>query len=414
MSKRSAEFIRELMASLTNHWTFLPVVFVFAGIRELSPVGLITWCLIGFLPALLYLIREVVQSTLLQLCFFPILFGILVLLPLEPDIVKGCFYFFAFIYIMLSLLMTMKKNSHTKILPPFFAMGINLFTALFIFPHLEIYYYPFVLFLGMIITFITFFLAFYVDQYLIFITRNEETSNSLPKDKIFRSGMELSFYYLGIGAVILFLISSFALSDEFLGRFWGNVKNAFRKVIKYLLSLIKQKDRNTHVSDGAESFQTNFPPMEQHQSLFWQIMEVLLFALVVIILVAVLLYLLYKIFRFLKRFLPEKRIYEAEEEVENLDMHETIVPKRKTLWDAEEEGNRSIRQKIRRIYKQKARFTGWKTEDLAQSTAREVALELQNPVLSVIYEKARYTEEPCDKEDLKRLQDSFKARKKES
>ena len=412
MSKRSITLFREFMAATTNHWTFLPVVFVFAGIFEISPIGLFTWCLIGILPVLLYVAREIIQSFILQVCFLPIVFGLMFFLPVEQDVLKGVLFFIAFVYIMLSVFMSIRQTHFSKILPPFIAMGIHVITNLIIFPRMEFYRYPFILYLSMIITFISFFFAFYVDQYLIFVGRNEETSNSMPRDKIFNSGMRLSLYYLGIGTVILFFISSFAISDEFIHEFWRKLKGKLREAIKYLISLLSKQERDTHLSDGADSLHMNFPDIEQKPpSLFWQIMEIFLFALVILLLVAVFLYLLYKIYLFIRRLIPQKIAYEAEEEVESIDKHEALSPKKKVMLDEEDDGLQSIRLKIRKLYRRKALSSGLTNEVLIFSTAREVADELHNPVLPAIYEKARYSQEPCDKEDLKRLQESFRNHK---
>ena len=148
-------------------------------------------------------------------------------------------------------------------------------------------------------------------------------------------------------------------------------------------------------------------------SLFWRIMEVLLFVLVVLILLALVAYLAFLIIRFILRRLSVKRIgYEVEEEVEAIDIHESLGPKKlQEAMKNEKEGYLSPRQRIRRIYKRSAMDSEHTGQELPFMTARELALEERTPLLSAIYEKARYSLLPCDKEDVKKLQAALRKKK---
>ena len=42
--------------------------------------------------------------------------------------------------------------------------------------------------------------------------------------------------------------------------------------------------------------------------------------------------------------------------------------------------------------------------ELNRMTAREVAMEEKNPEIATVYEKARYSELPCTKEDVTQMQ----------
>ena len=409
MSKRSVMLLREFMTSQANHWIFLPLVLVFASVGNLSAPALLGWIIVSFFPLLLFVLREIVQSTILQLCCFPIFLGIITVLPIELDIIKGIYFFFSMVYILLSLFMTLRNNHMTKILPPFFSLGINFFTAVFLFPNKEIYHYPFILFVSMIFSVVFFFFAFYVDQYLIFVFRNEETSNSMPRDKILDSGMRLSGMYLGIGAIVLFIISAFALSDEFIHDFWRKVKMHLRNLIRYLLGLMKnQNSDGVMLSDKTGGMGLKLPEVaDQAPSLFEKIMELLIFILAVLVLFAFLITIFLKIIKLLQRLFPKKSVILPDEEVENIDKHENIGRKKKVYRDEEDDPNLSIKLHIRKIYKKKALATEKSREELTFSTAREVGLLTKNPTLSCIYEKARYSNLACEKEDLKKLQKSF-------
>lgn len=413
MTQKRILMIREFLAATTNHWTFFPIVFLFAAISEMSGMALLGWILAGLAPFFLSFLRNYMQSILLQIMCYPIFMGILTLIPIEPEILKGIYFFFVTIYLLLSLFQTItNKGQMTKILPPFFTIGINLFAALIIFPHREVYHYPFFLLLGMVITAVSFFLAFYVDQYLLFVTKNEETSSSMPKQKIFRSGILYSFYYLGVGAGILLLISSFGISDEFLNGFWGKVKQAFRKFIQFLVNLFTKGERKVPISDGMHDPIAGTPDLTPAKtSLFWKLMEILLFFAVVMLILFVIAFLIFKFLRLLARLRPRKTLVEAEEEVEEIDVHENIGAKRKFFFDWEEdESLLSPRQRIRRIFRKRAQALERPHEELPYLTPGDVAEAEDNPLLASLYEKARYSQLPCEKEDVKALMRSLRSR----
>lgn len=409
MSQRKITLAREFMAVMTNHWTFFPFVFVYAAVSELSGMAFLGWILAGFAPLFLALIRNTTQSILLQLCCYPIFMGVLAVLPIEPEMLKGIYFFFTTIYLLFSIYKTLTgKSGLTKILPPFVAMGIHFVCAFVIFPNMEIYHYPYFLLVGLILTGLFFFFAFYIDQYLSFVIKNEETSSSMPKSKIFCSGMKLSLAYLGLGSLFLFFVSVFGISDEFLHGFWGRVKELIRKFISFLASLFKPGDSDIHFYDGMGD-PSQFPPaVEGSTSLLWRILEVLLFYLVILILLAFFAYILYKIIVFFLQRLPQKELYEAEEEVEDLDIHESLDGKQSPfLTDSEKEGFLSPRQRIRRIFKQRAQRSNFLPGQLPFLTARDVASSQRNPALSHYYEKARYSPFEIEKEDVKALMKSF-------
>ena len=415
MSQKSITLVKEFMAVTTNHWTFFPIVFLIAAVSELSGMALLGWVFTGFVPFFLAFLRVNTRSVLLQILCYPISMGILTLFPIEPEILKGIYFFFITIYILLSVFQTITRSDKpTKIIPPFIFIGIHLFSALIIFPHREIYHYPFLLLMGMLIAGITFFLAFYMEQYLLFVTKNEGTSSSMPKQKIFRSGLMNSLYYLGIGTVLLLLISSFGISDYFLHAFWDKIKKGIRKLIHYISGLFSHDQDPAHLSDGLENAMNSQPDFQPGAtSLFWRIMEVLLFVLVVLILLALAAYLAYLIIRFILRHLSVKRIgYEVEEEVENLDIHESLGHKKTNPEEKpEKEGYLSPRQRIRRIYKRRALDSDHTGQELPFMTARELAEEDRTPLLAAIYEKARYSLLPCEKEDVKKLQSALRRKK---
>lgn len=408
MSKRSIMFIREFMATTTNHWTFLPVVYAFAALKGMTMIDLLGWSLVGVLPSILFLVREYVQSILLQLCFFPIYMGILVLLPVQTDVLKGIYLFMVMVYILLSAFMSIKRDHVTKILPPFIALGIGFALALFVFPNMQIYQFPFVLLLSTVIAVLFFFLAFYLDQYLIFIIRNEETSSSMPKSKIFRSGMILSGYYLGIGAVLLFVISSFAISEEFIGSFWIRIKGILREGIRWLLNLFGKAEHDSQIQDGGEGMPWKFEEVpHQAPSLFWKVLEILLFVIVAIIIAYAVIWFILTILRLLYRIWPRRVQYEAEEEVESIDLHETLSHKTHFFQETYDERDMSIRQRIRKIFKKRAIRSHVERERLPYHTAREITVE-EYPLLADLYEKARYSNLDCRKEELSALQQSLR------
>lgn len=408
MRQRKITVLREFLATQANHWIFLPLLMILTENVHPSAWCLLGWVMVGFLPILLFTCREIIQSTLLQFFLVVIYAGIVFFLPMEPEITKGICGFFVMAYMMQSLFKVIKKEEKlTHAFPPFVPLAINfVLCAIALFTTGESA--SFFMHLSAILSVMCSILAFYLDRYLHFTNANEGTSSNMPKGKIFRSGMQANLKFLGAISALLFLIASFAISDEFFRKIYLWNRNGLKKILQWIASLFTRTKRDTHILDGMNSatFDVTAVPAGQTSALA-HVLEVLFFAAVVV-------FLINRLGHLVNAFQKKKRSQEAEEETESLDLHESLTPKAEAGFQEEEDdGWLSPTQRIRRLYRRRALASNFERRSLYYLTAREFSLQENNLMLSEIYEKARYSPESCDKEDLKKMQLACRRKKSE-
>ncbi len=395
--------LREFLATQANHWAFFPIIILFSDAPKPSAFNLLCWFFLGFMPFLLFFAREFVQSLLLQIVLFPICAGILYLMPIDPPFLKASYLFFSAAYLMASLLKMIKRDDHaTRIFPFFVPLGINLVLGIIV-AFVHSFHFSFFMHFAAILSITCSLMANYVSSYLIYVRRNEETASNMPKAKIFHSGAKSAFMYVALLIVPLIFIASFSVSDDFFQiiRYW------FRSMMKAIFSKINATpdERNTHLQDGPATDPTQMPTLPNGQpSFFWRVLEVIVFAIVILLIVYALGTIILKIIHALSSLHRTKILIEAEEETEDLDLHEELKEHNSYKEQEENESLLSPRQRIRRMYRRKALSTQKEIYELNRMTAREVAMEEKNPEIATVYEKARYSELPCTKEDVTQMQ----------
>ena len=416
MSKVGIATLRECMVTQANHWAIFPALILFAGPQNVTGIVILAWVMLGFLPTLMFLARDVIQSFILQIALFPVMLGTLILLPIHPDILKAAMILIGVIYVVLSVFKTFKNDvTATKVFPPFVPLCINLVLSV-------IAYYTirtpitFTMHLSAIISITLSLLAYYVDRFFIFTVSNEKTSSNMPRSKMFQSGMLSAIKYLGVTSVIMIFIASFSVSDSFFGVIMKWINKGINWIATLLRKLFRVKERNTFLKDGADSEPlmrlSNEGPVT---SPFWRLLEMVVFGvLIAVLFVGIFLFAL-KIIKLFMRVQGKKIFTEAEETNELLDLHESIATKLPD-FDPEEEDDSflSPSQRIRRLYRRKALSTQREPELLYRMTAREFATEEKLPEIAGLYEKARYSLETCTKEDVKQMQLACRRKNSES
>ncbi|MBP5281104.1 MAG: hypothetical protein J6Z22_01250 [Lachnospiraceae bacterium] len=408
--------LRELLASQANHWAIFPALILFVESSYLSGTVIFAWVFLGFLPVCTFIARELVESFLLQVLMFPIFVGVLVLLPIEPLNLKAAMIFVGIVYTILSLWKSAKqRNAATHAFPPFVPLMINLVLCI-IAVYVSNARFTFLMHVSAIISIIMSLLTFYVDRFYIFTVSNEGTSSSMPRKKIFRSGFSSSVFYLGITSLVLLFIASFSVSDEFFRVVINFLQKSFGRMIRKFLDLFPHRDKVDMIKDGAEMEPFTMETLPDKETpFFMRILEVITFAFVVSVILLLIASLIYNLVKWLLGKKPVKKVEEAEEESEAIDLHESISSKAPRAY--EEEGDDSLlspAMKIRKLYRKRALASNFERERLFRMTAREFAADESLPEMPAIYEKARYSKETCTKEDLKEMQLACRRKKSES
>ena len=146
----------------------------------------------------------------------------------------------------------------------------------------------------------------------------------------------------------------------------------------------------------------------------WVVLEKIYIAVVYIATVVVIIWLLYTLIRFLYRKFHETIALFNEEPEEGMrDIREKCeVEKVKKTLQLSLPGFFGVKDRIRRIYKKEVWNSrlmlaeGGEPTLLARLTAKECGAKLEKPDLAEMYEKARYSQEDCTAEDVKKAKNA--------
>lgn len=275
--------------------------------------------------------------------------------------------------------------------------------------------------LSLIFVFVLYFIHYYVKEYLNFLIVNASSTGVLPEKEIFRSGIRLAGIYTVIGALILFFTSQLTWLKEFL----SFIKQIVYSIIRFIFSHFPQREAEAEMfvderQNGGNGFE--MLPEGGEPSIIWDILAVI----VLVGLAIVLLYSLYKaILRAIAYVKAAMNKSVRTHEKEMTDIHDDVREKcekarpKKKKQALDLFGFIDAKERIRRIYKKKAssykpvilseeeaktkkRFT---PEKLCYYTAKEMEREMQADAFSEIYEKARYSNEVCTGQDVKRMKE---------
>lgn len=412
MRRPKTILLREFFAAMTNHWTIFLFVLFFPEISSITGPELICWILLGTFPVVLFVARALVQSFLLMLASFVVYFGIISVFPMDSAYFKSYYQMTAIFYLAMSTIRFFRrKGNFSYPIHPVFPMAVNFIFAMIalVTTHTYVAFYGY---LSVVISSMTYFMAFYVDQYFHFTSINDETSSNMPEKKILITGMGAATKYLSILILPLTIIVSTTISDEFFHGILNKFNEIARIVLRFLFKVLFREKVNELASDGTESELTdNFFLTPSSPSIFWQILEKIIFALAILAVVFFLIRIGIKIFKFLFAAFKKHPYVVSEEEEEILDVREKIDLE-KVVSDDDGDQNDSITVRIRKLYRKKALASALSSSELYRTTAREFSAMEKNPDLADIYEKARYSTVSCTKEDLKQMQLAYRRKNK--
>lgn len=406
MNRDNIFSLREFFATQTNHWFFFVAVLIFYTERILLPGfgDVCAWILLGFIPSILQLVRKNSSRHLTVFFFHIAVVAAAAVLPLSTTGVRILYLVFAMGYVLLSLLRVLQNTEYpTRVVPPYLFLGLT-FLVPFILSFREnvLYYFPFCV--AMILQAGMFFLTFFMDKFFQFTSRNAETASSMPEKKIFSSGIRIAALYMLAVSGILFLVSLMTFPEEW----YRQLRLGLKKIVSNLIYLLfgwiflsgdtqLEQEYIDESSIGGQMISMSGEP-----SVFWMLLEKIFIILMFIGLITLFLNVFLRILRYLSRWNIRE---EAEEDApEEEDVRVKLSPRKMTPVTEKEEGWLSIRQRIRRLYKKKLLESTGDRSFLKSLTAREFSVEQNNPLLGEIYEKARYSNASCDRQDLKKMQ----------
>lgn len=401
----------DILATQMNHWTLFSIAAmasIMAGVAA-PPVALWSFC--GLVPVFFFFIRRYTNGFFTMALSHIICLALFFVLPFPNFTAKVMFCLYGIGLFINSFVIRLRTEERLDeaITPPA-AVGI-IAVSLFVLyyqerPGFDLYY------IAMAATyFICYYIRCYLQHYLYFMTVNANSTGYIPHKEIFASGIRLTALFSFFAVILLVLFSDIGWLSE-LARQLKNGIIWLREhgVFAWLASLFDKEYEPLANQENNVELSSGFMPLEPGEpGLFWVILEKAAMIIVPIAIVCLLCFALFQFIKMLKEIFRKKRLLDEETNGESIrDIRETYEIKKEKGTQKEFFAFLSPAERIRRIYKQRiwtkrATLSAKGNErSLHTYTARECGLLLSENELALVYEKARYSDAKCTRDDVKR------------
>lgn len=380
----------------------LTIVLTNGAVFSKNDFKLYAWALLGLIPFALYLVRNHAKSRgmLIGLHFVMALFAAII--PAGNPMIRILFMVVAVFYCMSSSFLCEERMQNQDIIcPPIFTV-IACSGCLMVLSQMNLEGWTYYYIIMMIILIYVYFVVYYLDNYVSFLKMNENSSGHIPRKNILVSGLKLLLGYLFIGLIILLATANSTWFHYIL----SPIKKVVVSLLRFLFSFVPEQDTEMEDMEVPEYLiELNETEMDVNRfaNLIYTILAIVVVSIVVIGVVIL-------IYKAITGFSHTEPVQET-----NYDVREKCEVVRKTKEEKKKWfASNSYEDRIRRIYKKKIRkskeLIGENLEEtsLGLYTARECANRLEKPMIAKIYEKARYSENGCKKEDLSAMKEACK------
>ena len=407
MKRNGIILLRELLVTQMNYWALFPVMLtllILSGVMQENAAQVLLWCLImSFLPFALYFLRQYLTSPAI---FMALHIGIVVFLHMVlggSGMIRFVSVGMGVVFIANSLYLRLRFDTYEdKALSPVGAVLIAGGCFFLLQYQGQAQWKGLVCFL-LIMVLCLYFLVYYIDKYLSFLSVNEGSAGHIPEREIFRSGMKLALGYTLLGALFLFLTADVTWLRA-VTELLKQVLVAFVSIIIYLFMSMDGNMEPRQIQ-GGQGGGPLFPNDASESYWLWNALTVIALLAIGIGLTAA----AYKGIRSAIRYLrgnwdSDFKEEKPHQETENTDKRERL----QTDGFRRRRGRLlpellSVNERVRRLYRKQALRLGTDSERLRRITARECAGELQMPVMGETYEKARYSGQECTAAELRRM-----------
>lgn len=420
MNRNAVKYLQEFVIIQMNHWVLFPLFLMpMAQFRNIGLSGepnIWFWTAMGFLPLCFYLLRKHLKHLgLVMLGHLAVMFVFISLANALVQSGRSVYLFFGVGYGVYSLYVRLNRSDVQDIDFPIFLMGGFFLISCFFTRYLgclswdSYYIFTLVFVIGL------YFMKSYLDNYLSFLLLNENSAGHIPEREMFASGSVLALLFTVGSMAILLLLSNLRWLQGILYL----LRVIFLAALRFLFSLFPLEMSETQ-PEQAQSGTITKKVQEQLEasepSLFWDI----LFGTITVILLC---FLLYRLFVVIKRFIlfVKSRIYQENDSPVRTVGYLSDIREKCTAKDLQRGfGLKKLsflqvlnpRERIRNLYKkhilQAKLADGSDNSAWELFTAREWGTILEEPDMPDIYEKARYSEEICTAEDVKRMKTALR------
>lgn len=401
----------DILATQMNHWTLFSITAMASIMDGVSVPPIALWLLYGIIPVFFFFIRRYTNSFVIMALSHILCLALFFSLPF-PNLAAQIFFclYGVGLFINSFVIRIRTEERLDEAISPPVAVGVIAVT-LFILHYqnrsgFDIYYIAMTA-----IYFICYYIRCYLQHYLYFMTVNTNSTGYIPHREIFVSGLRLTGLFSFFAAILLLLFSNIGLLSDLAGL----IKNGIiwlreHGLFAWIASLFEKTDPLVEQTSGVPSGNSGFMPLEPGEpALFWVVLEKAVMTIFPIAIVCLLCFALFQLLKIIKESFRKKRILNEEISGETVrDIRETYEIKKEKKTTKDFFAFLSPAEKIRRIYKQRIRTkrealtSRENSRPLHTYTARECGLLLSENELARVYEKARYSDAKCTRDDVKR------------
>ena len=402
----------DILATQMNHWTLFSIAAMASIIAGVTAPPVVLWLFCGLIPIFFFFIRRYTNGFFTMALSHTVCLVLFFFLPYPNLITKIMFCLYGIGLFINSFVIRLRtKERLDEAIPPPAAVGI-IAVPLFVLyyqehPGFDIYYIAMAA-----IYFICYYIRYYLQHYLYFMTVNANSTGYIPHKEIFASGIRLTGIFSFFAVILLVLFSDIG----WLSSLARQLKNGIiwlreHGVFAWLASLFdKEYEPMTNQGNNAEQLSSGFMPLELGEpGLFWVVLEKATLIIVPIVIACLLCFALFQFIKMIKEIFRKKRMIDEETSGKSIrDIRETYEIKKEKGAQKEFFAFLSPAERIRRIYKQRiwTKRAGLNAKGnvnpLHTYTARECGLLLSENELALVYEKARYSDAKCTRDDVKR------------
>lgn len=406
--------MKEFLTDLLNQICFYPLALtaatLFAALAPTKRPSMLLWMFCAVPVFALYYVRKRCRHLpVLLLAHIGVLL-LIYLLPAENNVNRSIRVLVGIGFIIYSLSLRFRTEDFASEAVPLPLFAGIAFVGLYL-QHYQgnrewdLYYR-----MSVILVFLLYAVILFLQSYEDFLAVNKLSTGKIPFQAIFRSGMYSTTLFVVISGIVLFIISQFAWLKPFLLA----LRSALVTFLRFLFCLIPEDSGTPEITMEQHAGNGNMPlPEAGEPFLLWVILEYL--AMIALLIGAV--FLLYRFLRKLLLYLREKWqvsfVQNASEKADLSDKREKLTGMGEKPAGRKNKDRVSFlfpdaARKIRYLYQRKIGNSGLDKSRLLYYTALDAQTALDLDGMAAIYEKARYSEEVCTEEDVRKMKAALK------
>lgn len=415
------ELLSEFLTQQLNHWILFPLALTIMGLTShytaISQPDLLMWAVCGLFPAVFYFLRTKISRFPFFVLSHTAAVCLSLAVPAQGTANRVICIACGIYYMVHSFALRIKNISDTPMMHPFISMGISLLSMLLLHQQSVSGWEGFYLF-PLTGCFGLYFIIYYLQKYLSFLTLNAGSASFVPAKEMFSSGIGLVLGYTLLCTILLALCTNLTRLEAIAGL----IKKFIIKILRFFLSFFQNVPPESEMQpmepEAPPSFSDMLPLDAAQNEPFW-LWEVLEKAAVAV-LICLFAYGMLRLVIQLIRFIRKHFFWHIRRQTVDIDTGVSEVrekcgrDKKQFPKKPAASGFLTPSAQIRRLYRKKLlqsglAFTEGSSCRFRFFTAREWEHILETDGMASLYEQARYSQKEMTRSDVRKMREAVKA-----